>query len=147
MTAIELAAEIARPSEGFYPFPYLCPAKVPTIGYGTTRYPNGKKVDLEDPPINKELAEAYLIHDLRKSEESVLRQCPILAVHEKKLAAIIDFVYNLGAGRLQASTLRRRINQEDWPSAKKELMRWVRGGGRVLRGLVIRREIEARLFD
>jgi len=51
--------------------------------------------------------------------------------------------YNCGAGALQASTLRRRINSRDWPRAQAEMRRWVRGGGRVLPGLVTRRAIEA----
>ena len=58
---------------------------------------------------------------------------------EGRLAAIVDFTFNLGAGRLQASTLRRRVNQRDWV---EELRRWVYGGGRVLPGLVIRRAAE-----
>jgi lysozyme len=62
---------------------------------------------------------------------------------ERRLAAIVDFTFNLGAGRLQASTLRRQINQRDWPAAASELSRWVYGGGKVLPGLVTRREAEA----
>jgi lysozyme len=61
---------------------------------------------------------------------------------EQRLAAIVDFTFNLGAGRLQTSTLRRRINQGDWTSAAQELRRWIYGGGRVLPGLVERRKVE-----
>jgi lysozyme len=63
-----------------------------------------------------------------------------------KLGAIADFCFNLGIGRLQTSTLRRRINQQDWPAAASELQRWVYAGGRKLRGLVLRREAEAAYF-
>ncbi len=63
-----------------------------------------------------------------------------------RLAAIVDFTFNLGAGRLQTSTLRRRLNQRDWFAAGQELRRWVYGGGKVLPGLVTRRETEAMLF-
>ena len=62
---------------------------------------------------------------------------------EGRLAAIVDFTFNLGAGRIQTSTLRRRINQRDWAAAATELRRWVYGGGKVLPGLVTRREAEA----
>ena len=62
---------------------------------------------------------------------------------ESRLAAIVDFTFNLGAGRLQTSTLRRRVNQRDWTAAATELRRWVYGGGKVLPGLVTRREAEA----
>ena len=65
---------------------------------------------------------------------------------ESRLAAIIDFTFNLGAGRLQTSTLRRRINQRDWIAAGQELRRWVYGGGKVLPGLVARREAEVELL-
>jgi lysozyme len=79
---------------------------------------------------------------------ATLRYCPVLATEpQRRLAAIVDFTFNLGAGRLQASTLRRRINQQDWTGAAQELLRWVYGGGRVLPGLVIRRGAEAILIE
>jgi lysozyme len=78
---------------------------------------------------------------------AALRYCPILATEpESRLAAIVDFTFNLGAGRLQTSTLRRRVNQRDWSAAASELRRWVYGGGRVLPGLVARREAELSLM-
>jgi lysozyme len=73
-----------------------------------------------------------------------LRYCPVLATEpEGRLAAIVDFTFNLGAGRLQTSTLRRRINQRDWRAVGLELRRWIYGGGKVLPGLVNRRAAEA----
>jgi lysozyme len=78
---------------------------------------------------------------------ATLRYCPVLATEpEGRLAAIVDFTFNLGAGRLQTSTLRRRINQLDWPTAGQELGRWVHGGGRVLAGLRVRRQAEVDLL-
>ena len=75
---------------------------------------------------------------------AALRYCPVLATEpEARLAALVDFTFNLGAGRLQTSTLRRRVNQRDWIAAGQELRRWVYGGGKVLPGLVARREAEA----
>jgi lysozyme len=77
---------------------------------------------------------------------ATLRYCPVLTDEsEERLSAIVDFTFNLGAGRLQTSTLRRRINQRDWQSAAHELRRWIYGGGKVLPGLVQRREVEAAL--
>ncbi len=71
------------------------------------------------------------------------RYCLVLATEpEGRLATIVDFTFNLGAGRLQTSTLRRRINQRDWVAAGQELCRWVYGGGKVLPGLVARRQAE-----
>jgi lysozyme len=66
---------------------------------------------------------------------------------EGRLAAIVDFTFNLGAGRLQTSTLRRRINQRDWTGASTELRRWIYGGGKVLPGLQARRSAEVHLID
>jgi lysozyme len=70
----------------------------------------------------------------------------LAAEPEGRLAAIVDFTFNLGAWRLQTSTLRRRVNQREWNAAGRELRRWVFGGGKVLPGLVSRREAEAALL-
>ena len=92
--------------------------------------------------------DAYLAADMAVALRATLRYCPVLATEpEGRLAAIVDFTFNLGAGRLQASTLRRRVNQRDWPGVAKELRRWIYGGGRVLPGLVLRRTAEALLVD
>lgn len=120
--------------------PYVCPAGFWTIGYGHLCAP-------DHPPISLEEAEAYLKQDMAKALTAALRHCPVLATEpEGRLAAIVDFTFNLGAGRLQASTLRRRINQRDWPSAARELRRWVQGGGKVLPGLITRRDAEVALL-
>lgn len=71
----------------------------------------------------------------------------LAAEPENRLSAIVDLTFNLGAGRLQTSTLRRRINQRDWLDAARELRRWVYGGGKVLPGLVVRRQAEAALLQ
>jgi len=146
MGALETAAEIAKRFEGFRAKPYLCPAGVPTIGYGSTLYETGRQVSLADAPIDRERATALLFWEMRRSMTAAVRCCPVAATKDGCLAALADFVYNLGAGRLQASTLRRRINQQNWLEAKKELLRWVRGGGRILPGLVARRTVEAGLI-
>jgi len=117
--------------------PYVCPAGFWTIGYGHLCNP-------KHPPITEAKAEVYLACDLQTALVATLRYCPVLAAEpENRLAAIVDFTFNLGAGRLQTSTLRRRINQRDWVAAATELRRWVYGGGKVLPGLVTRREAEA----
>jgi lysozyme len=150
---LDLAAELCRRFEGFSAKPYLCPAGVWTIGYGSTYYANGDKVTKDDPSIDREYAERLLMHELVHTyAPGAIRQCPILltvAIKDKdwgKLNAIVDFCYNLGIGRLQTSTLKRKINQQDWDGAIEQLKLWVRGGGKVLRGLVIRRDAEAALM-
>lgn len=150
---LDIAAELCKRFEGFRAKPYLCPAGVPTIGYGSTHYTGGTKVTLQDAPIGEPAARAMLLHELLNTyAPAVIRLCPgllVLAASQndwRKLNAIVDFAYNLGAGRLQTSTLRRRINEGDWEGAQTELMRWVRGGGRILPGLVTRRKAECALL-
>lgn len=140
--------DLCKRHEGFHrvrpgdprAWPYICPAGYWTIGYGHLCLPS-------HPPIYQESAEVYLCEDLRRAYSATLRYCPALIEWpQTRLAAIMDFTFNLGAGRLASSTLRRRINQGDWPAAARELRRWIYGGGRVLPGLVARREDEVRLL-
>lgn len=141
----DLAAALCRRFEGLRLRPYLCPAGVPSIGYGSTRYEDGTPVQLTDAPITRERAEELLQHDLRGFAAKVQRLCPKVDTEGRK-AALLDFTYNLGDGRLRASTLRRKVNEGDWEAASVELLKWVRGGGRVLAGLVARRGAEAALL-
>ena len=144
---LELAAALCRKFEGYKATPYLCPAGVPTIGYGSTYYADGKKVTLQDPPMDEPAARALLMVELEHTYlPGVLRNCPILATDERKCNAVVDFVYNLGTGRLQTSTLKRKINAQDWEGAKEQLMLWNKGGGKVLAGLTKRRAAECALF-
>ena len=151
MIAVPQAAiDLAKRFEGFErkakrgieitAIPYICPAGFWTIGYGHL-------CDPKHPPVTEVEAEIYLASDLQKALAATLRYCPVLATErEERLAAIVDFTFNLGAGRLQTSTLRRRVNQRDWIVAGQELRRWVYGGGKVLPGLVARREDEILLL-
>jgi lysozyme len=145
----QAAIDLAKRFEGFHrvpkhdpqrAYPYLCPAGYWTIGYGHLCQP-------DHPPISEEEGESYLAADLQIALRATLRYCPVLATEpENRLASIMDFTFNLGAGRLQTSTLRRRVNQRDWAAAGTELGRWVRGGGQILPGLVVRRQAEAALL-
>lgn len=143
------AIDLAKRFEGFHrvpkfdplrrAHPYICPAGYWTIGFGHLCKP-------DHPPIDEAQAEIYLAADLKIALAATLKYCPVLATEsENRLAAIVDFTFNLGSGRLQTSTLRRRINQRDWHSAAQELRRWIYGGGKVLPGLQVRREAEAAL--
>lgn len=142
-----MAAVLCRRFEGLRLRPYLCPGGKPTIGYGSTRYPSGAAVRLSDVPIAKVMAEAMLLHDLRTVRLPAVRRLCHGANTPGRLAALLDWAYNLGEGSLAASTLRKRVNAGEWGSVPAELRRWVRGGGRVLPGLVARREAEIRLIE
>jgi lysozyme len=146
----QAAVDLAKRFEGFHrapkqdpscAHPYICPAGYWTIGYGHLCAP-------KHSPITAAEAEIYLAQDLQAALAATIRYCPVLATEpEGRLAAIVDFTFNLGAGHLQSSTLRRRIVQRDWAEAASELRRWVYGGGKVLPGLVLRREVAARLIE
>jgi lysozyme len=147
----QAAIDLAKQFEGFHrvpkndPFrrahPYVCPAGFWTIGFGHL-------CDPKHPPITEAEAEVYLARDLMTALNATLRYCPVLATEpEGRLAAIVDFTFNLGAGRLQTSTLRRKVNQRDWLGAAEQLRRWVYAGGKMLPGLVARREAEVALVS
>lgn len=146
----QAAIDLAKRFEGFCrvpksdpgrAYPYICPAGFWTIGYGHL-------CDAKHLPITMEEGESYLAADMANALSATLRFCPVLVSEpEERLAAIVDFTFNLGPGRLQASTLRRRVNQRDWAGTAQELRRWIYGGGRVLPGLVLRREAEAKLVE
>jgi lysozyme len=145
---LELAAALCKQFEGFRSRPYLCPAGVATIGFGSTYYADKRKVTLEDPPMSQEEAHALLMIELEHTYlPGVLRNCPILATDERKCNAIVDWCYNLGVGRLQTSTLKRKINAQDWEGAQEQLMLWTKGGGKVLPGLLKRRKAECLLLN
>ena len=145
---LELAAELCRRYEGYRAKPYLCPAGVPTIGYGSTYYADKRKVTLEDSPMEEGAARALLMVELEHTYlPGVLRNCPVLATNERRCNAIVDYAYNLGVGRLQTSTLKRKINAQDWDGVQEQLMLWTKGGGKVLPGLVARRKAECLLVS
>lgn len=136
---IELYRLIKR-FEGCRLMPYLCPAGVWTCGWGST----GRDVT-PGQPWTQEYADRRMEQDAIHFAKGALVLCPALVGINH--AAIADFAYNLGLGNLRASTLRRRINAGDIAGAVTELKKWVRGGGRVLPGLVARRAAEAALMS
>lgn len=145
--AVELAVELCKHFEGFSSVPYLCPAGYWTIGYGTVYKPDGSRVTQSHPPISKQLALEWLTHEiLYNYMPAVLAATPNAAKYPQLLGALTDFAYNLGGPRYRASTLARRVREERWPEARAQLLLWNRGGGRVLPGLVRRREAEAKFF-
>lgn len=109
--------------------------------------PCGQVFDGGVGAIKQQPLPAHPARDLQTALAATLRYCPVLATEpEGRLAAIVDFTFNLGAGRLQTSTLRRRVNQRDWPGAAAQLSQWIYGGGRVLPGLKYRRSEEKKIL-
>ena len=144
--ATQIAVKLCVRFEGVYLESYLCPAGVATIGVGSTRYLDGTAVCLTDVPITSQQAMELLKASISATYlPAVLELCPGID-SASRLAALIDFTYNLGAGNLKNSTLRKRVNARRWNDVPAELRKWTRGGGRELKGLVLRREAEAMLI-
>jgi lysozyme len=131
--------ELIKAHEGLRLDAYLCPAGVPTIGYGHTY--NVKMGDR----ITEEQAEKFLIGDLIVAETEVNRYGFDLT--QNQFDALVSFVFNVGAGNFRSSTLLKRLkaNPND-PDIANQFKRWVYGGGKVLPGLVRRRNEEAKLY-
>lgn len=132
-----VVAEFIKPWEGFSPVPYICPAGYWTIGYGQLCAKDHPRItEAQGHDMLMAAVPAYIAHALRLS--------PLLTGN--RLVAISSFIYNLGPTRYASSTLRKRINEQDWPGARREMRKWVFGGGKKLPGLIIRREAEAALL-
>lgn len=127
--------------EGCRLVPYICPAGVWTCGWGST----GADV-FPGRAWTQEYADRRMMMDALKFAVGTIKLCPNLDRSDDALCAIADFAYNLGLGNLQASTLRKCILANDIPGAIIQILRWNRGGGRVLPGLVARRQAEADLL-
>ena len=144
--AIEVAESLCIQWERVVLTPYLCPAGIPTIGVGATYYEDGAAVTLCDHSISKERA-MQLLHWMivTKYFPAVMHLCPGIDSPDR-LAAIIDFTFNLGSGNLRISNLRKRINAGRWDDVPEELRKWIWAGGIKLRGLASRREAEIALI-
>ena len=140
--------------EGLSLKPYLCSAGVPTIGYGNTYYPNGKKVTLKDKPITKEYAiEIFkFFADLFAKDVNNLLKT---TVTQNQFNALVSFAYNVGSDidaddipeGLGDSTLLKKVNKNPNDlSIMAEFLKWNKSNGKVSNGLVKRRKLEAKLY-
>lgn len=145
MKASQNCIDIIKQFEGFRSKPYLCPAGIPTIGYGSTRYANGFAVSLKDAPITEQVAGDIMRATLTTYEDAVYRYVTV-PLNQNQFDALVDFAYNAGAQNLRTSTLLKKLNAGDAAGASNEFGKWVNGGGKKLSGLVARREAERQLF-
>lgn len=138
--------ELIKRFEGLSLKPYLCPANIPTIGYGNTFYKNGKKVTMNDKPITEQKAVEMLRQSLEKFEQYV-DSYTTDSITQNQFDALVSFCYNLGPANLKSSTLLKKVNaNQNDPTIKDEFLKWTKAGGRKLAGLVKRREAEAELY-
>lgn len=124
---------------------YLCPAGIPTIGYGNTFYESGRKVKLGEN-ISKERAE-MLFKWVADSFAVQVRQLVKVELNENQFSALVSFAYNLGIANLRSSTLLKKVNANpNDGTIFNEFLRWNKAGGKVLSGLTRRRQAEANLY-
>jgi len=157
MKVSDSAVEVIKHHEGKRNKPYSCPALLWTIGYGHVLYPEQAKLKLEDRkayPLRPEHdkiwsdggIDAILRSDLTRFEIGVLRLCPGAINSQAHFDALVSFSFNVGLGSLQSSTLRMKYNRGDVQGAADEILKWNKGGGRILPGLTLRRLEEQALF-
>ncbi|WP_407061344.1 lysozyme [Acinetobacter ursingii] len=115
-----------------------------TIGTGTTVYPNGVKVKKGDT-CTPEQAKAYFKHDLAKFEKAV-NESVIVPLSQNQFDALVSLTYNIGSGAFNNSTLLKKLNKGDYQGAADQFLVWNKAGGKVMKGLVRRREAERALF-
>ena len=137
--------DIVKRFEGFRAQVYRCPAGVPTIGYGGTRYRDGTPVRMGDGEITEEEAEDLLASHCGHAGRSISRLSTV-ALSSNQFSALVSLTMNIGSGNFQASAVRQKLNRGDYDGAADNFWQWRRGGGRILPGLVRRRAAEAALF-
>jgi lysozyme len=132
--------------EGLRLKPYLCSAKVPTIGYGNTFYENNKKVLMSDPPITIQRAEELLQLNADRFARKVMNLVK-KPITQNQLNALTSFAYNVGSGSLASSTLLKKVNvNPNDITIRNEFLRWNKANGVALKGLTNRRTKEADLY-
>ncbi len=146
MTISNNGLDLIKKFEGFSRDPYLCPAGVPTIGYGATHYEGGRHVTMADKHISRERATELLKHQVDSIYSSAVNRYVTRYLTQNQFDALVSFAYNLGAGALKSSTLLKRVNKKKDEDVEHEFLKWTHAGGRVLSGLTRRRTAEAKLY-
>lgn len=146
MKVSQRGLDLIKRFEGFSPVPYLCPAGVPTIGYGTTYYEEGLPVSMVDKVITEEMAEDLLKKHVETYENGV-KQGVKQTINQNQFDALVSFTYNVGVANFLRSTLLKKVNIDPYDlTIEKEFLKWVNAGGKRLAGLVKRRQMESQLY-
>lgn len=142
----EVGLKVLKGFESLSLVVYLCPAGVPTIGWGTTRYPNGVRVTMKDKPITEKQAEEYLLHDVNVFErgvDSITRD----DITQNMFSALVLFAYNIGLSGLKGSTLLKKVNRNPNDlTIQDEFTKWIYADGKRSKGLLNRRNSESKLY-
>jgi lysozyme len=139
------AVDLGEEFEGFRSEPYQDSGGVWTIGFGSTRDGDSQPVTASTPPVTMDEARALAKRDLTWAAREVTNDVTV-QLTDNQVAALEDFIYNLGAGNFRSSTLLRKLNAGDFDGAAAEFDKWDRAAGQVLAGLLRRRQAETDLF-
>lgn len=143
MKTSQIGIDLIKHFEGFIAKPYLCPAKIPTIGYGSTKYADGKKIKLTDKPITELQAVELLKNTLSVYEKIVLNKVKV-SLKQCQFDALVSHTYNTGGSNTLFNLINNEANDE---SIKKWFeTKYITGGGKVLKGLIERRKAESKLY-
>jgi lysozyme len=165
MKLSKAGADLMHRFEGCRNKPYLCPAHIWTVGFGEVLYQEQIKLPMvrkegytglirkeyplkpEDNRVwSQDEIDTLFAKSVERFERGVLRLVPGVNGNQGAFDALVSFAFNAGLGNLQNSTIRAKANRGDWQGAADAFMAWVKGGGKVLPGLVKRREAEKELF-
>lgn len=157
MKASNECLELIKRCEGIRNKPYLCPALLWTIGVGSVLYPEQAKLPMEQrkayplkPEHNrvwsKEEIDKLLAEDVHRFERGVERLLPNVKLSQGEYDCLVSFSFNLGLGTFQRSTIRQALIRGDKKTAIESLLKYNKAGGKVLKGLDLRRKAEAALF-
>ncbi|MDB4312234.1 lysozyme [bacterium] len=145
MKTNDKALGIIKHFEGCVLTSYQCPAGIWTIGIGSCWDFNGCRITGDYGPITEEEAYDLLALELRHVEKAIMILVKVPLTSDQ-FGALASFIYNIGSGAFQRSTMRMKLNRLDYEGAADEFWKWRRGGGVILPGLVRRRAVEAELF-
>ena len=149
--------KLVKHHEGVRTRPYQCPALIWSVGVGHVIDPNHAKVPFEerrnlpipdgwDRTLTMGEVDAILTQDLGRFERGVARLCPAALGHQGQFDALVSFAFNVGLGNLQRSSIRMRYNRGDIEGAADAFLMWTKAAGKVLTGLVKRRNDERAMF-
>ena len=141
MKTSQIGIDLIKFFEGFKSKPYLCPAKVPTIGYGSTMYADGTKVKLSDPNVTELKAEELLKNTLTTYENVVLKNIKV-PLKQQEFDALVSHTYNTGGSQ----TLFKMVNEKNPLLKTWWETHYIMGGGKQLKGLVNRRLAETKIY-
>ena len=147
MNVSKAAIALIKHHEGVRSRPYRCPANLWTVGVGHLIGDGKSLPDSWNRTFTEAEIDGILKSDLRRFELGVHKMLPNVPLRQHEFDAIISFCFNLGLGCFQRSTLRQALLRGDKKAAMESLVKYCRAGGKILRGLQIRRLDERALFE